>query len=66
MSDVGEVVRPGGVFDDVDAEMGYLMGLLESPPQEWQGGRCLLASSAPEDAPGFVRALFAAGATPGE
>eukprot|EP00969_Alexandrium_andersonii_P055591 2449646-Alexandrium_andersonii.AAC.1 len=66
MSDIGETVRLEGVFDDIDAEMDYLMGLLESMSQEGQSGRCVLASSAPEAAPDFIRALFAAGATPGE
>eukprot|EP00969_Alexandrium_andersonii_P042125 1847623-Alexandrium_andersonii.AAC.1 len=42
------------------------MGLLESTSQEGQSGRRLLASPAPESAPDFARALFAAGATPGE
>eukprot|EP00969_Alexandrium_andersonii_P067404 2974063-Alexandrium_andersonii.AAC.1 len=46
--------------------MDYLMGLLEGAPSGEQSGRCLLASSALEDAPDFFRALFAAGATPGE
>eukprot|EP00969_Alexandrium_andersonii_P036795 1612850-Alexandrium_andersonii.AAC.1 len=66
MSDVGETVRLEDVFDDVDAEMGYLMGLLETTSPEGQGGRRLLAGSALEDAPDFIRALFAAGATPSE
>eukprot|EP00969_Alexandrium_andersonii_P036817 1613675-Alexandrium_andersonii.AAC.1 len=42
------------------------MGLLEASSQEGQSGRCLLARSAPESAPDFIRDLFAAGATPGE
>eukprot|EP00969_Alexandrium_andersonii_P306964 13569929-Alexandrium_andersonii.AAC.1 len=42
------------------------MGLLESTSQEGQGGRCLLASPAPESALDFARPLFAAGATLGE
>eukprot|EP00969_Alexandrium_andersonii_P113644 5021924-Alexandrium_andersonii.AAC.1 len=46
--------------------MDYLMGLLELPSQEGQSGRRLLASSVAEGAPAFIRALFAAGATPGE
>eukprot|EP00969_Alexandrium_andersonii_P138697 6133714-Alexandrium_andersonii.AAC.1 len=46
--------------------MGYLMGLLESPSQEGRSGRCALAGSAPEGVLDFIRALFAAGATPGE
>eukprot|EP00969_Alexandrium_andersonii_P079492 3504876-Alexandrium_andersonii.AAC.1 len=66
MSDVGETVRSEDVFGDFDAEMDYLMGLLESAPSEGQSGRCLLASSALEAAPDLIRALFAAGATPGE
>eukprot|EP00969_Alexandrium_andersonii_P350460 15433288-Alexandrium_andersonii.AAC.1 len=36
MSDIGETVRLEDLFDDVDAEMDYLMGLLESAPR---GGR---------------------------
>eukprot|EP00969_Alexandrium_andersonii_P281622 12449488-Alexandrium_andersonii.AAC.1 len=66
MSDIGETVPLEDVFDDIDAEMDYLMGLLEPPSQEGQGGRCALAGSAPEGAADFIRALFAAGATPGE
>eukprot|EP00969_Alexandrium_andersonii_P161109 7119992-Alexandrium_andersonii.AAC.1 len=66
MSDIGETVRLEDVFDDIDAEMDDLMDLLESPSQEGRSGRCVLASSAPEGAPDFIRALFAAGATPGE
>eukprot|EP00969_Alexandrium_andersonii_P208047 9189497-Alexandrium_andersonii.AAC.1 len=46
--------------------MDYLMGLLEITSPEGQGGRCLLAGSALKDAPDLIRALFAAGATPGE
>eukprot|EP00969_Alexandrium_andersonii_P081688 3601260-Alexandrium_andersonii.AAC.1 len=61
MSDIGETVPQEDVFDDVDAEMDYLMGLLETRSQEGQSGRCVLAGSASEDAPDF-----AAGAAPGE
>eukprot|EP00969_Alexandrium_andersonii_P011047 480462-Alexandrium_andersonii.AAC.1 len=66
MSDIGETVPLEDVFDDIDAEMGYLMGLLEGGSQGGQSGRCELAGSAPEGAPNLIRALFAAGATPGE
>eukprot|EP00969_Alexandrium_andersonii_P046499 2040495-Alexandrium_andersonii.AAC.1 len=66
MSDIGETVPLEDVLDDIDAEMDYLMGLLESLSQEGPSGLCILAGSAPEGASDFVRALFAAGATPGE
>eukprot|EP00969_Alexandrium_andersonii_P005777 250647-Alexandrium_andersonii.AAC.1 len=66
MSDVSETVHLEDMFDDIDAEMDYLIGLLESAPSEGQSGRCLLASSDLEEAPDFIRALFAAGATLGE
>eukprot|EP00969_Alexandrium_andersonii_P225473 9957657-Alexandrium_andersonii.AAC.1 len=46
--------------------MDYLMGLLEVDSQEGQSGWRALAGSAPEGAPDLIRALFAAGATPGE
>eukprot|EP00969_Alexandrium_andersonii_P048532 2128842-Alexandrium_andersonii.AAC.1 len=46
--------------------MGYLMNLLEVPSQEGQSDRCVSAGAAPESAPDLIRALFAAGATPGE
>eukprot|EP00969_Alexandrium_andersonii_P045875 2013021-Alexandrium_andersonii.AAC.1 len=54
---------PLDVFDDVDAEMDYLVGLLDSSSSS--------SSSPPvnpalDEAPDFIRALFAAGATPGE
>eukprot|EP00969_Alexandrium_andersonii_P289798 12808889-Alexandrium_andersonii.AAC.1 len=42
------------------------MGLLELNSQGGQSGRRALAGSAPEGAPDLARALFAAGATPGE
>eukprot|EP00969_Alexandrium_andersonii_P283079 12513866-Alexandrium_andersonii.AAC.1 len=42
------------------------MGLLERAPSEGRSGRCLLVSSALEEAPDLIRAVFAAGATPGE
>eukprot|EP00969_Alexandrium_andersonii_P027926 1218198-Alexandrium_andersonii.AAC.1 len=61
MSDVGETVQLEDVWDDIDAEMGYLASLLEG-----QSGRGLSAGSVRESAPDFSRALFAAGATPGE
>eukprot|EP00969_Alexandrium_andersonii_P210315 9290609-Alexandrium_andersonii.AAC.1 len=41
--------------------MGYLASLLEG-----QSSRGFSAGSVPESAPDFIRALFAAGATPGE
>eukprot|EP00969_Alexandrium_andersonii_P100254 4422582-Alexandrium_andersonii.AAC.1 len=66
MSDVGETAPLEDVFGDFDAEMDCLMGLLELPSQEGQSGRCVLASSVPDSAPDCIRALFAAGATPGE
>eukprot|EP00969_Alexandrium_andersonii_P018400 804248-Alexandrium_andersonii.AAC.1 len=53
-------------FDDIGAEMDDLMGLLEPEPQEGQGGWCVSAGPVPEGAPDLIRALFAAGATPGE
>eukprot|EP00969_Alexandrium_andersonii_P316828 13997284-Alexandrium_andersonii.AAC.1 len=46
--------------------MDYLVSLLDLPPQEGQGGQCGLAGSVPEGTPDFARALFAAGAIPGE
>eukprot|EP00969_Alexandrium_andersonii_P118944 5259232-Alexandrium_andersonii.AAC.1 len=46
--------------------MDYLVGLLESGSQEGVSGRCVLAGSVPDGAPDFIRALFAAGATPSE
>eukprot|EP00969_Alexandrium_andersonii_P037734 1654637-Alexandrium_andersonii.AAC.1 len=66
MSDIGETVQLEDVWGDIDAKMGYLAGLLEGSPQEGQSGRCLLAGCVPESAPDLIRALFAAGATPGE
>eukprot|EP00969_Alexandrium_andersonii_P229786 10148032-Alexandrium_andersonii.AAC.1 len=54
------------MFDDIDAEMGYLTVLLEPDSQGGQGGRCGPAGSVLEGASDFARALFAAGATPGE
>eukprot|EP00969_Alexandrium_andersonii_P284826 12591101-Alexandrium_andersonii.AAC.1 len=66
MSDVGETAPLEDVFDDIDAEMDYLMGLLETDSHEGQSGRCGLAGSVPEGALDLIRALFAAGATPGE
>eukprot|EP00969_Alexandrium_andersonii_P152494 6743379-Alexandrium_andersonii.AAC.1 len=66
MSDIGETVLLEDVWGDIDAEMGYLMNLLEASSQEGQGDRRALAGAASESAPDLIRALFAAGATPGE
>eukprot|EP00969_Alexandrium_andersonii_P290358 12833799-Alexandrium_andersonii.AAC.1 len=66
MSDICETVPLEDAFDDIDAEMGHLMGLLETRSEEGQSGRCALASPALEGALDFTRALFAAGAAPGE
>eukprot|EP00969_Alexandrium_andersonii_P160369 7086030-Alexandrium_andersonii.AAC.1 len=57
MSGIGETVPLEDVFDDIDAEIDYLLGLLELPSQEGQSGRCALASSVPESALDFIRAL---------
>eukprot|EP00969_Alexandrium_andersonii_P129346 5715273-Alexandrium_andersonii.AAC.1 len=46
--------------------MGYLVNLLQAGPREGQGSRSFLADSAPEGVIDFIRALFAAGAAPGE
>eukprot|EP00969_Alexandrium_andersonii_P290339 12832841-Alexandrium_andersonii.AAC.1 len=64
MSDVGETVPLEDAFDVIDAEMGYLLGLLHARPQEGQGSWSIPADSAPEGAADFICALFAAGATP--
>eukprot|EP00969_Alexandrium_andersonii_P164474 7269407-Alexandrium_andersonii.AAC.1 len=61
MSDVGETVQLEDVWEDIDAEMGYLMNLVER-----QSERSAWADSIPESAPDLIRALVAAGATPGE
>eukprot|EP00969_Alexandrium_andersonii_P252401 11154408-Alexandrium_andersonii.AAC.1 len=66
MSDIRETVHVEDVFDDIDAEMDYLMGLLEGASQERQSGWCELAGSVPAGTPDLIRAPFAAGATPGE
>eukprot|EP00969_Alexandrium_andersonii_P111351 4916799-Alexandrium_andersonii.AAC.1 len=58
MSDIGETAPLEDAFVDV--------GLLEPDSQEGQSGRCAVAGSAPEGAPDFARAQFAAGAAPGE
>eukprot|EP00969_Alexandrium_andersonii_P054593 2403725-Alexandrium_andersonii.AAC.1 len=56
MSDIGETVPWEDVFDDLDAEMDYLMGLLEADSQEGQSGRREPADSVPEGAPDLIRA----------
>eukprot|EP00969_Alexandrium_andersonii_P037172 1628967-Alexandrium_andersonii.AAC.1 len=61
MSDVGETVQLEDVWGDIDAEMGHLASLLEG-----ESSRGFSAGSVLESAPDFIRALFAAGATPGE
>eukprot|EP00969_Alexandrium_andersonii_P152133 6727486-Alexandrium_andersonii.AAC.1 len=66
MSDIGDTVQLEDVWDDIDTEMSYLMNLLEAPSQEGQADRRALADAASESAPDLIRALFAAGATPGE
>eukprot|EP00975_Prorocentrum_lima_P053398 11197533-Prorocentrum_lima.AAC.1 len=70
MSDTGDTVPLEDVFDDVDAEMDYLMGLLESSSSRSSSSHSSAsspsASPALDEAPDFIRALFAAGATPGE
>eukprot|EP00969_Alexandrium_andersonii_P016144 706878-Alexandrium_andersonii.AAC.1 len=57
MSVAGESVRPEDVTEDVDEEMGYL---------EERLGRPFGSAEEREEAADLARALFAAGATPGE
>eukprot|EP00969_Alexandrium_andersonii_P306920 13568324-Alexandrium_andersonii.AAC.1 len=57
MSVVGGSIQPEGNSEDVDEEMGYLEGVL---------GRPFECAEERLEAVGLVRALFAAGATPGE
>eukprot|EP00969_Alexandrium_andersonii_P011703 510189-Alexandrium_andersonii.AAC.1 len=68
MPDVGEPMYPENTSEEVGEKMMHLMNMMEAPvgPQEGPGGRSLLAVPAPEEAADFVRALLAAGATPGE
>eukprot|EP00969_Alexandrium_andersonii_P257585 11388733-Alexandrium_andersonii.AAC.1 len=60
MSDTGETVPLGGVFDDVDAEMDYLMGLLESSSSRSSSSNSSASSPsvsfALNEAPDFIRA----------
>eukprot|EP00969_Alexandrium_andersonii_P073303 3233985-Alexandrium_andersonii.AAC.1 len=69
MSDVGEPEMPEMSTDDFDEEMSFLMHLMEMEgvePQEGSESPSVRTSSDPRDAPDLIRALFAAGATPGE
>eukprot|EP00969_Alexandrium_andersonii_P017640 771750-Alexandrium_andersonii.AAC.1 len=60
MSDTGETVPLEDVFDDVDAEMDYLMGLLESNSSRSSSSNSSASSpsvsSALSEAPDFIRA----------
>eukprot|EP00969_Alexandrium_andersonii_P127225 5623356-Alexandrium_andersonii.AAC.1 len=69
MSDIGEQEMPEASIEDSDEEMGLLMNLVqegEDGPQEGSESLRLRAVSDPCGAPDFIRALFAAGAMPGE
>eukprot|EP00969_Alexandrium_andersonii_P141624 6262911-Alexandrium_andersonii.AAC.1 len=60
---------PEANVEDIDEEMGLLMNIVqegEDWAQEGSESLRLRAASDPCDAPDFIRALFAAGATPGE
>eukprot|EP00969_Alexandrium_andersonii_P246447 10890902-Alexandrium_andersonii.AAC.1 len=54
--------------DDIDEDMGFLMNLAEMGAEAQEGSESpsLRASPDPREAPDIIRALFAAGATPGE
>eukprot|EP00969_Alexandrium_andersonii_P019776 862779-Alexandrium_andersonii.AAC.1 len=60
MSDTGDTVPLEDVFDDVDAEMRYLMGLLESNSSRSSSSHSSasspLGSPALGEAPDFIRA----------
>eukprot|EP00969_Alexandrium_andersonii_P062859 2768378-Alexandrium_andersonii.AAC.1 len=69
MSVTGEQEMPEATAEDIDEEMGLLMNLVqegEDRPQEGSESLRLRTVSDPCDAPDFIRALFTAGATPGE
>eukprot|EP00969_Alexandrium_andersonii_P219127 9678524-Alexandrium_andersonii.AAC.1 len=60
---------PEASTEDIDEETGLLMNLVqEGEDRSQEGSESLRLRAAPDpcDAPDFIRALFAAGATPRE
>eukprot|EP00969_Alexandrium_andersonii_P240492 10617824-Alexandrium_andersonii.AAC.1 len=52
--------------EDVDAEMFVLLNVMDSRSEEGVRGPSVRAGKPPKEAVDLARALFAAGATPGE
>eukprot|EP00969_Alexandrium_andersonii_P274088 12114169-Alexandrium_andersonii.AAC.1 len=53
-------------MDDVDEEMSFLLNITDSRSEEGACGPSVRTGEPPEEAAGLAKALFAAGAAPGE